>query len=567
MSGVIDHPVRAFRLRADDAVELAPLSLPDMLDRAAERSPDAPLIDFFGRVFSYGEVADLARRVATGLAQLGIRPGDRVGLHLPNVPYYVAAYYGALRLGAVVVNLPPCSPVEVLRRQIDESGTRLIFTLAATDYLPRARDLLIGSSLEMLVVGSLAGCLSGSRAFFHRLFGRGALPMPPADGRITPFDDLVGNDGSVPRIGVDPERDIALIQYPCDGDDSGSGAAAFTHQALTANARQMRFLGWRRGEAERALCVLPLSEMAGQACVLNRIVAGGGEMVMLAVFQPSELAAAIRRCRANSLPLTPAMLRALLGCPGLNRADLASLDVCIAVGAPVPQALCEQLWEWSDAGLVEAYARPEAGIVSWRPADGRGSATAIGRLLPATHVTLVDRENPEREPAPGEPAEIAVHGPQVMRGYWRNAGAPPFIERDGLRWLLTGDIASIDMDGQVYVMDRLRDTISVTGFRAYPSRIEAILRRHVAVDGAVVVGVPDDFAGELPKAFVTLAEGATASASDLRAWLNARVGKHEQLVEVEIRDALPEARPGGPDRRALIRQEAARRSVSGSGAA
>jgi long-chain acyl-CoA synthetase len=530
-----------------------------MLERAAAMAPDAPLIDFYGRIFTYGEMMTLAGRVATGLAEIGIRPGDRVGLYLPNVPYYVAAYHGVLRLGAVVVNFSTGGSAEELRQQVEDSGVRVVFTLAVTGFLPKAMRLLADSALERLVVGSLSGCLTGGKAFFQRLFGRGALALPPSDSRVSSFDELIDNAGSVPRIGVDPVRDVALIQYS-SGDGASARGAIFTHQALSVNARQMGLLrpwrGTQRPEAdERVVCALPLSEIFGQGCVLNRIVAKGGQMVMLSFFGPSEAIAAIRRTRASCFPTTPAMLRALLDHPGLSRGDLATLDLCIAVGAPLSRALRERFEQFSDAQLIEAYGLTEAGIVSCSPVDGRGQASSISRALPATQVALTHRDDPDRPPLPGEPGEIIVHGPQLMLGYRR--GAAPFVEKEGRNWLLTGDIGSIDAAGQIHILDRLADTISVTGFKVYPSQIEAILRRHPAVVLALVAGVADHYAGELPKAFVTLAEGASVTAAELKGWLNARVGKHEQLIDLEIRDTLPRDRRGRLDRRAVIRQEGA----------
>ncbi len=567
MMAASDRPVDARRHSVDGIVELAPLSLPDLLEQVVATSPDALLIDFFGRSFSYGEVAALSRRVATGLAELGIRPGDRVGLYLPNVPYYVAAYFGALRLGAVVVNLPLSSSAAELRRQAEEAGTRVVFTLAAAGLLPKAMGLLADGSLERLIVGSLTGCLSGGKALFQRLFGRGMLPMPQSGGRISSFDELIDNDGSVPRIGVDPERDTALIQYMAEDGEVMRGAE-FTHQALTANARQMHLLcseNWP-DTVERVVCALPLTDMVGQSCVLNRIIAKGGEMVMLSIARPVETVAAIRRARATCLPATPALLWALLDHPGLTRADFASLKACLLVGA-LSQPLRERFALFSDAQLIEVYALPGAGIVSCRLSDGRGKGGAISRPLPATHVGLAHRDDPARHPAPGEPAEIIVRGPQLLKGYWRDAVPPPFIMRGGQGWLPTGDVGTADSDGHVRLLDRDEDMISVTGFKVYPSRVEAILRRHPAIGQAVVAGVADHYAGKLPKAFVTLTKGAAATGPELRDWLNARVGKHEQLVAVEIRESLPRDPIGRLDRRALTSQEVSDRAVPRSGAA
>ncbi|HLZ78977.1 MAG TPA: AMP-binding protein, partial [Sphingomonas sp.] len=202
-----------------------------MFERMAEERPRASLIDFFGRKFSYGEVADLARRVATGLAGLCIRPGDRVGLYLPNVPYYVVAYYGALRLGAVVVNLSPLGSQKEISRQVNDSGVRLIFTLDTVALLSQAMQLIDAGALERLVVGSVARVLPLRRGLLYRLVHGGNRAAVPVHDRVMKFEALVANDGTVPKLGVDPERDVALLQYT-GGTTDEPKAAMLTHQAL-----------------------------------------------------------------------------------------------------------------------------------------------------------------------------------------------------------------------------------------------------------------------------------------------------------------------------------------------
>ncbi len=559
MEGLPDQGYGAYRHPANWALELEPLSLSDMFERAAEAKPRAPLIDFFGRKFSYAEIAGLARRVATGLAAVGIRPGDRVGLYLPNVPHYVVAYYGALRLGAIVVNLSPLASLEEIRHQIGDSGARLIFTLETTRLLPQAVSLLGTSALERLVIGSVSSALSPSRAMLYRLFRRAEIAIAPSDARVMTFKALTANDGTVPKIGVDPEREVAVLQYS-GGTTGQPKAAMLTHQALTANARQIDAAdpyspSRGEGEDDRVIGALPLFHIFAHSCVLNRTVVAGGEMVLLPRFEPAEVIAAIERTRATKMPGVPSMYQALLDHPGLRKADLSSLRLCISGGMALPQSLKERFEQRTGSLLVEGYGLTEGGMLCANPVDALNKPGTVGQPLPRTRIALVDREAPERDPEPGEAGEIIVQGPQIMQGYWRDAEAAPFVERKGIRWLRSGDVGMIDADGYVRIVDRLKDIISVEGVKVFPSQIEAILSRHPAVSEVLVIGVADHASGEIPQAFVTLIGGSATTAGELKAWLNPQLGRHEQVRSVELRESLPRTMVGKLNRRALIELE------------
>lgn len=560
----------AYRHPADWTLDLEPLSLPEMFERAVAIRPRAPLIDFFGRKFTYAEVAGLARRVATGLAALGIRAGDRVGLYLPNVPYYVAAYYGVLRLGAVVVNLSALGSEEEVARQVGDSGVRLIFTLDSAALLPRAMKLLETGPLERVVVGSIAAALPIGRGLLYRLAHRRDRVALPVNARVTPFGELVANDGTVPRIGVDPERDIALLQYT--GGTTGEPCAAMlTHQALTANARQIDaadpFSPSRgRKHVDRVVGALPLFHIFANSCVLNRTVAAGGEMVLLPRFEPGEVIAAIERTRATKMPGAPNMYQALLDHPAIRKADMSSLRLCISGGTALPEALKDRFERETGALLVEGYGLTEGGMLCANPVTALNKPGTMGQPLPATRVALVDREQPERDPEPGQPGEIVVAGPQIMRGYWRRPIDEAFVERNGVRWLRTGDVGMIDADGYVRIVERIKEIISVGEIKVFPSLIEAILGRHPAVSEAMVMGMPAPGVGERPTAFVTLVGDSATTGPELMAWLNPQLGRHEQVSGVEVREALPRTMVGKLSRRALAEEERLRAN-SRSGAA
>lgn len=533
-----------------------PLSVPEMFLEAARAKGNAPLLDFLGRKYSYAETLNGVRRVARGLQDLGVRKGDRIGLFLPNVPHYVAAYYGAMAIGATVVNFSPLYTAAELEHQVEDSGTKILFTLSARALLPTALEVLEHSSLERLVVGSVAGALTMGKSILYRLFRSGETAQRPHDPRITGFAQLIHNDGNYTPAAIDPMEDVALLQYT-GGTTGQPKGAMLTHQNLTANARQVNLMDPHRGEADRIIGVLPFFHVFANTCVLNRTVLNGGQIVMLPRFDVAQTLAAITRTRATALPGVPTMYQALLDHPRLGAADFSSLRVCISGGAPLPLETKQRFEAVTGSVVVEGYGLTESsGVVAANPYEGLNKSGTIGQPIPGTIVRLVDREDPAKPPPPGEPGEIVFAGPQVMKGYWNM----PDADRDVFvgKWLRTGDVGLIDEDGYIRIVDRLKDMIAVGGFKVFPSQIEAVLYHNPAVKEALVIGIPDAYRGESPKAFVTLNEDAAIDGEALKAWLNPQLGKHERVVAVEIRDALPKTMIGKLSRKELVAEEQAK---------
>lgn len=555
MTDAADIWRKAYRHPAEWDQEFPPLTLPDMFDATARRAPNAWAIDFMGRKYSYAELASGVERVACGLAKLGIGQGDRVGLFLPNVPHYVAAYYGALKLGATVVNFSPLYTVEELAAQIEDSGTRILFTVSAKALLPNALAVLEQSRLERLVVGSVAGVLPPAKSFLYRLLKRGEIADRPRDERVTAFSALIANDGRCERPAIDP-HDIALIQYT-GGTTGTPKGAMLTHQNLSANARQVSLLDPHPEEADRIMGVLPLFHVFANTCVLNRTISHGGEMVLLPRFDAAQTLAAVQRARPSSFPGVPTMYLALLDHPKIDHADLSSLRICISGGAPLPLEVKERFEAKTGARLVEGYGLTESsGVVSTNPYEGLNKPGTIGQPIPGTRVELVDKENPSRPAPEGEPGEVVIFGPQVMKGYWNRPESDAKVFVDG--GLRTGDVGLIDEDGYIRIVDRLKDMIAVGGFKVFPSQVEAILYRHEAVKEALVIGIPDPYFGERPKAFVTLRNGSVFTGEALMEWLNAHLGKHERVVAVEVRQSLPKTLIGKLSRKELQAEERAK---------
>lgn len=533
----------------------SPLAMTTMFDESAARFADRPAIDFLGRRYSYAQLADGVRRVATGLAALGYGKGDRIGLFLPNTPHYLAAYHGALRLGATVVNFSPLYSVEELCHQVEDSGARVLFTVSATALLPTALKVLEKSGLERLVVGSVAGVLPPAKSLAYRLFKRSEAAARPDDPRVIAFSRLIANDGTLPPAPIDPERDVALIQYT-GGTTGVPKGAMLSHANVTANARQVRGVDPHPDAVDRILGVLPLFHVFANTCVMNRTIATGGEMVLLPRFDAGQALATINRTRPTSLPGVPTMYQALLDHPKLAQTDFASLRVCVSGGAPLNAELKARWEAATGSALVEGYGLSESsGVLTANPYEGAQRPGTIGQPLPSTRIRLVDKEDATRPAPAGEPGEIVALGPQVMMGYWQRPDADDTtfaVDDEGRRWLRTGDVGTIDADGFITIVDRLKDMISVNGFKVFPSQIEAILYHHPAIREAMVIGLPDVYRGEVPRAYVTLQDGAQIDGATLMAWLNPQLGKHERVDAVIVREVLPKTMIGKLSRKDLI---------------
>ena len=527
-----------------------PLALTEMFAQAAAQHGAQPLVDFLGRQFSYTALHAEAQAFAAGLQSLGMVKGDRIGLYLPNVPIYVSAYYGAMLAGLIVVNFSPLYTADELGAQVKDSGARLLVTIDSAALLPTALTVLDSTALEQLVVAPLGTMLPWVKRIALALLGRKALIPIPARADVRHWAAMLGTAAPHP-VSLDPEHDLALLQYT-GGTTGVPKGAMLTHQNISANARQVSAIDPAVGVRDMILGVLPLFHVFANVCVLNRTVASGGCIAMLPRFEAGQALKTLQRVKATALPGVPTMFQALLDHPRRARTDFSSLRICISGGAPLPLPLKTRWEAQTGARLVEGYGLTEtSGVASTNPYEGEERVGTIGQPLPGTRMLLLDRENPLRDAPAGEPGELAIQGPQVMQGYWQrpDAAATAFATRPDGRWLRTGDVATIDADGYAKIVDRIKDMIAVGGFKVFPSQVEAVLLTHPAVKEVLVIGVPDPYRGESPRAYVTLADDAAAD--ELKDWLNRRVGKHERVDQVVIRETLPKTMIGKLDRKAL----------------
>lgn len=529
------------------------LTLPELFERSVRYDPSAPFLHFLGRTYSYQDIYTQAQSFAAGLIAMGIGKGDRIGLFLPNVPIYASAYYGAMMAGAVVVNFSPLYSVEELSWQVGDSGTRVLVTLDVPELYGAAAEVLEESELETLVVGSLSEMLPWVKGTALKLFKRSQIATVAWGPNTLSWSKMLRTwPAGEPTL--DDRDDLALLQYT-GGTTGRPKGAMLGHAQLTQNAQQVAAINpFEDPRKEVFMGALPFFHVFANTALLNHAVTAGASIAMVPRFEAGQVLATIQKYQTTGFPGVPTMFQALLDHPKLPKTDLSSLKVCISGGAPMPGPVHEKFESVTGVRLVEGYGLTEsAGVVSVNPYEGTRKRGTIGQLVAGTEIVLLDKEDPTKLAPEGEPGELAIHGPQIMRGYWNRpeTAVDVFVERDGKQYLRTGDVAEMDDDGFLQIVDRIKDMISVGGFKVFPSQIEDVVIKHEAVKEALVIGVPEDYLGEVPRVFVTLEPDVDIGADALKGWLNDRVGKHERVDQVVVRTELPKTIIGKLDRKAL----------------
>jgi long-chain acyl-CoA synthetase len=534
-------------------------TLPAVLDATVAAHGARPALEFMGRSWRYAELGEMVARVAGGLRALGVRPGDRVGLCLPNTHYFVAAYFGALKAGAVVVNFSPLMVAPEMAVQAADSGTTIMLTLDLDPLLPRVLQVLEGDGpLKRVVVCRFSHGLPPVKGALFRVFRRAAIAPVPKDARVSDFAALLAAAPIADPPPLAPE-DLAVLQYT-GGTTGRPKGVMLSHANLCANLRQLQ--AWcaepGRGQ-ERLLAVIPFFHVFAMTVAMNLPIAVGAEIVMQPRYDKALVLAAIRRRRPTMLPGVPTLFKALLD-GGATRQDLSEIRACISGGAPLPLALKHDFEAKSGAALVEGYGLTEASPVCFcNPLRGENREGTIGVPLPLVEAEIRSLEDPARAMPVGERGELCLRGPNVMSGYWnRAAETAAAFTPDG--WLRTGDVGIMDADGYVALVDRIKDLILVSGFNVYPRAIEEVLYTHPDVAAATVLGMPDDRQGECPAAFVELKPGAVRNEAALRAFLKERLSAIQMPKLIEFREALPRTAVGKLSKKELREEIQARLS-------
>ncbi len=525
---------------------LAGRPLASLLDDTVSRFGSLPCTTFLGKTLSYAEIGALANQAARGLQNLGIGRGKKVGLLLPNTPTYVVFYFAILKAGATVVNFNPLYTVEELDFQVKDSDTQIMVTLDLKVVFSKVESLIERGVLEKAVICSFSALLPSLKSIAFRLFKAGDIANA-SDSAVSPAlvfeDEIFGNDGKTAKVEIDPDEDIAVLQYT-GGTTGTPKGAMLTHANLSINIEQVRHWATNIGEGEESImAILPFFHVFAMTSVLNLAVATGSEMILMPRFELVDGLKLIDRTHPTILPGVPTLYNAMINYPKLGKYDLSSLKFCISGGAALPIEVKREFEALSGCKLVEGYGLSETSpVATCNPVDGPVKEGSIGIPVPGTIISIRSLEDPKKEMPLGEDGEICIAGPQVMKGYWEK----PEETRNVFvgEFLRTGDVGHMDEEGFTYIVDRLKDMINCSGFKVYPRRIEEAIYQFPAVEEVTVVGIPDDYRGEAPKAFIRLRDGHTASKEEILQFLEPKISMLEMPSEIEFRDELPKTMIG-----------------------
>ena len=558
-----DHPwIKSYPPGVDWAAP--PLQEPLQLafDRAVAGYGDRPCLDFLGRRYSYAEVSDLVDRTARGFQDLGVIKGARVALFLPNTPYYVICYFAVMKLGAIVVNVNPLYAEEEVLELIADSGAKVAVTLDLKLLLPKLVRGFERSGLEKVVVGSMTEILRFPERQLFAIAKRGDIAKPPQDANYLRFSELIDNDGRFEAAEVSVE-DVAVLQYT-GGTTGVPKGAMLTHGSISANVSQVWtwFVGAEMGK-ERMLAVLPLFHVFAMTVIMHMSIRGAAEIILLPRFEISLLLKTIARTKPTCFPGVPTLYNAIIHSPKLERYDLSCIKYCLSGGAALPMEVRKGFESITGCRVLEGYGLSECSpVATCNPLVGTPKDGSTGLPVPGTTVEIRSLEDPQRVLPLGEVGEICVRGPQVMAGYWQRTEETAETLRDGC--VHTGDVGYMDDDGFTFLIDRLKEVIISGGYNVYPRHIEEAIYRHPAVAEVSVIGVADDYRGEVPKAFIKLKEGESLDAEALREFLNDKLSLVELPRQVEFRSELPKTIIGKLSKKELIAEERAKQAAGPS---
>jgi long-chain acyl-CoA synthetase len=525
------------------AIDYLVVPLHEILANTARAYPKQTAVEFLDAEMTYEKLNLLSDQFAAALARLGVKRGDRVALFLPNVPQFVIAYFGVLKAGAVLTAISPLHREREVEYQLCDSEAVAIVTLDSL--YPMVANVWQKTKLKHVIVTSLEEYAAKTAV---------SASKPEQKAGTYSFQGLLKEnaDAKPPKVSVNPSEDLAVLQYT-GGTTGTPKAAMLTHMNLVSNA--IAFAAWIRGATakETFLTALPLFHIYGMTTSMNVPICLAAKMVLLPRFDPLKALDAIQKHGVTVFCGVPTMYAVLLTHPALGKFNLTSIRVCISGASPLPPQVQKKFMEITGGFLAEGYGLSEASPVTHcNPVDRTMKTVRIGSIglpLPGTDARIFDLETGTRELNAGEVGELAVKGTQVMKGYWRRPKETASVLRG--EWLYTGDIARIDENGYFYITDRKKDLIKYKDYSVYPRELEDVLYEHPSVKLCAVIGKPDCVAGEIPKAFVVLKEGANATETEIMEFVKDKIASYKAIREIEFRKDLPLSGAGKVLRRAL----------------
>lgn len=536
------------------AIRYPDVSLGSILSGVADEFPDKTAIIFYGKKISYRELNSEVNRLATALIALGVEKGDRVGLMLPNLPQAVMGYYGILKAGAIVVEISPLYVERELKHLIVDSGAQVIIALDI--FYPRIEAVINGVHLEAIILTGVRDYLPPILKLLYPIKAKmeGQWIKVKKTRSVYDFKDLIRRSrDDDPCIDVRPDN-TALLQYT-GGTTGIPKGVVLTHRNLMVNLLQCAH--WmpalKKGE-EVFLGVIPFFHVYGMTACMNFCIYLASTVVILPKFKVEEVLKSIARYKTSVFMGVQAMYVAINNYEKVKGYDLSSIKVCISGAGPLHAEVQERFEGLTRGKLVEGYGLTEASPVTHcNPIFGMRKKGSIGLPFPDTEARVVDPVDGKKDMPAGEIGELIVKGPQVMMGYWMRTDETNSVLRDG--WLYTGDLARMDQDGFFYIVERKKDMIKTGGENVYPREVEEVLFRHPKIKEAVVVGIPDEFRGELIKAYMVLKDGESATVEEITDFCKKEMAGFKVPRALEFRKELPKTLVGKVLRRVLLEEE------------
>ncbi|HSI67042.1 MAG TPA: AMP-binding protein [Planococcus sp. (in: firmicutes)] len=532
----------------------------EYLTHAYEEFPDKVAIHFLGKDVTYKELYESSMKFANYLQNLGIQKGDRVSIMLPNCPQAVISFYGILYAGGIVVMTNPLYTEREIAYQMNDSGSKAIITL---DILfPRVTNVLKDTKLENVIVTGIKDYLAFPKNLIYPFIQKkqyGITVKVEHRGINHLFTEIMKTASTkVAETPFDFEEDLALLQYT--GGTTGSPKGVMlTHKNLISNATMCDtwLYNTKRGE-ETVLGIIPLFHVYGLTTVLILSVMQGNRMVLLPKFDPETALKTINKQKPTLFPGAPTLYIGLMNHPDIAKYDLSSIEACLSGSAPLPVEVQEKFEKLTGGKLVEGYGLTETSPVThsnlvW----GERIKGSVGIPYPDTDCKIFRSGTTEEVPH-REIGEIAIKGPQVMKGYWNKPEATAATIVDG--WLLTGDLGYMDDEGHFFIVDRKKDMIIAGGFNIYPREIEEILYEHEAIQECVVAGIPDPYRGETVKAYIVQKEGYNVTEEEFDQYCRKHLAAFKVPKVYEFRKELPKTAVGKILRRSLIDEEVAKQN-------
>jgi len=537
-------------------LEYEPKTVQSYLTEAAKTYTDKAAVHFMGKEMTFKEMYDSALKMSNYLRGIGIEKGDRVAIMLPNCPQAIISYYGILYAGGIVVQTNPLYTERELEYQMKDSRAKAIISL---DILyPRISKVMKRTKLEHIIVTAIKDYLPFPKNIIYPFIQKrntGIVVNVKHEGNQHLFKNImVESKPDIYEYDFDYDNDLALLQYT-GGTTGYPKGVMLTHKNLIANATACD--AWlyeaKKGE-EKILGVLPFFHVYGMTTVLILAVMQGYKMILLPKFDVETTLKTIHKQRPTIFPGAPTIYIGILNHPELGKYDLSSIESCLSGSAPLPVEVQQKFEEVTGGKLVEGYGLTESSPVThanfvYGQKRVKGS---IGVPWPDTDAAIISAETGEHAP-PREIGEIAVKGPQIMKGYWNRPEDTAATLKDG--WLLTGDMGYMDEEGYFYVVDRKKDMIIAGGFNIYPREIEEVLYEHPAIQELVVAGVPDAYRGETVKAYIVLKEGEKVTEEELDEYARKYLAAYKIPRIYEFRKELPKTAVGKILRRVLVDEE------------